>query len=301
MNALLPQGLLPQGLLVTGAIIWGLGWLPLHHFASVGLVGIPLILLVYGLLSLLAMPVLFRERLAWMSQRNALLAIAVCGGGATAALVTALAIGDVVRVMLLFYLAPVWGVLGGWLLLGERLTLLRVGALLLAMFGIALTLGVGVSSELIRPLSGNDWLALAAGLGFSLNNLATRAADQVPLGSKTLAPFVGSALIAVVLCPLLGEYPPPLTLELSWQIGLMALGWLLSMAAVQYGVSHIEAGRAAVLVVFELVAAVLSSAWLGAQAIGIHEWSGAALVTLAALIASWPERPALTAIRSPSL
>lgn len=291
--------LLPQILLVTGAIAWGLGWLPLHHFASLGLVGMPLVLLVYGLLSFIALPVLWRERRVWFPQRNGLLAIAVCGGGATAALVTALAIGEVVRVMLLFYLAPVWGVLGGWLLLGERLTLLRVGALFLAMLGIALTLGI--SSELLQPLSGSDWLALAAGLGFSLNNLATRAADQVPLASKTLAPFVGSALIAAVLCPLLGEYPPSLSFELSWQISLMSLGWLLSMAAVQYGVSHIEAGRAAVLVVFELVAAVLSSAWIGEQAIGIHEWTGAALVTLAALIASWPERPALTAIRSPSL
>jgi len=291
--------LLPQILLVTGAVAWGLGWLPLHHFASVGLVGMPLVLLVYGLLSLFAIPVLWFERRAWMPQRNGLLAIAVCGGGATAALVTALAIGEVVRVMLLFYLAPVWSVLGGWLLLGERLTPLRVGALLLAMLGIALTLNI--SSALTHPLSGSDWLALAAGLGFSLNNLATRAADQVPLASKTLAPFLGSALIAVVLCPVLGEYPPPLSLTLSWQIGLMALGWLLSMAAVQYGVSHIEAGRAAVLVVFELVAAVLSSAWLGNQAIGTHEWLGAALVMIAALTASWPERLALTVIRSPSL
>ena len=291
--------LLPQILLVTGAVAWGLGGLPLHHFASVGLVGMPLVLLVYGLLSLFAIPVLWFERRAWMPQRNGLLAIAVCGGGATAALVTALAIGEVVRVMLLFYLAPVWGVLGGWLLLGERLTPLRIGALLLAMLGIALTLNI--SSALTHPLSGSDWLALAAGLGFSLNNLATRAADQVPLASKTLAPFLGSALIAVVLCPVLGEYPPPLSLTLSWQIGLMALGWLLSMAAVQYGVSHIEAGHAAVLVVFELVAAVLSSAWLGNQAIGTHEWLGAALVMIAALTASWPERPALTAIRSPSL
>lgn len=293
------MSLLPQTLLVTGAVAWGLGWLPLHHFASVGLVGMPLVLLVYGLLSLFAVPVLWFERRAWLPQRNGLLAIAVCGGGATAALVTALAIGEVVRVMLLFYLAPVWGVLGGWLLLGERLTPLRIGALLLAMLGIGLTLDI--SSALTHPLSGSDWLALAAGLGFSLNNLATRAADQVPLASKTLAPFLGSALIAVVLCPVLGEYPPPLSLALSWQIGLMALGWLLSMAAVQYGVSHIEAGRAAVLVVFELVAAVLSAAWLGNQTIGTHEWLGAALVMIAALTASWPERPALTVIRSPSL
>ncbi len=70
------------------------------------------------------------------------------------------------------------------------------------------------------------------------------------------------------------------------------------MAAVQYGLTHLEAGRAAVLVVFELIAAVLSSAWFGSHAIGPNEWLGAALITTAALIAGWPERPLSIATRS---
>jgi drug/metabolite transporter (DMT)-like permease len=67
---------------------------------------------------------------------------------------------------------------------------------------------------------------------------------------------------------------------------------------VQYGLTHLEAGRAAVLVVFELIAAVLSSAWFGSHAIGPNEWLGAALITTAALIAGWPERPLPIATRS---
>ena len=107
------------------------------------------------------------------------------GGWATAGLVGALSEGDVVRAMLLFYLAPVWGLLGGWLLLGEQLSVLRVSALLLAMLGIGLTLGV--SRDSFAALQPTDWLALSAGLAFALNNLATRAADQVPLLSKSVA------------------------------------------------------------------------------------------------------------------
>src|SRR5690606_10729371 len=86
----LMNSVLPQLLLVVGATVWGLGWLPLHHFASVGLVGMPLVLLVYGSLSVIALPVLWRQRQAWLPQRGGLLVIAICGGGATAALVTAL-------------------------------------------------------------------------------------------------------------------------------------------------------------------------------------------------------------------
>jgi len=290
------NSLMPQGMLIGGAIMWGLGWLPLQFFAARGLAGMPLVLLTYSLLSLLAVPVLWQQRRRWASQYRQVLTMGLCGGWATAALVTALADGNVVRVMLLFYLAPVWAMVGGWLLLGERLSGTRLFALGLAMLGIGLTLGI--TGEALDAPGANDWLALSAGLAFSLNNLATRAADRVPLASKALVSFIGSVLLGGLFCLLFRQSIPPLDLTLTWQISLLALGWLVSMAAVQYGLTHLEAGRAAVLVVFELIAAVLSSAWFGNHAIGPNEWLGAALITTAALIAGWPERPLPIATRS---
>ncbi|MFC3608229.1 DMT family transporter [Stutzerimonas tarimensis] len=290
--------MLPQLLLVSGATLWGLGWLPLQFLSNQGLEGMPLVLLTYSLLSLIAVPVLWAQRQHWRAQYLHVVAMGLGGGWATAALITALADGHVVRVMLLFYLAPVWSVLGGWLLLGERMGGLRVLSLALAMVGIGMTLGI--SSDALRPLDGNDWLALSAGLAFSLNNLATRAADRVPLASKAVVSFVGSALLGGLVCSLLQQTPPPVTATIAWQVGLLALGWLVAMTAVQYGLTHLEAGRAALLVIFELIAAVLSSAWLGDQQIHSREWLGAALITGAALIAAWPERQvSLSPARSP--
>lgn len=78
------------------------------------------------------------------------------------------------------------------------------------------------------------------------------------------------------------------------------LGWLPLHHFANVGL----VGMPLVLLVYgslSVVAAVLSSAWLGAQSISPNEWLGAALVTFAALIASWPERPVLTAIRSSSI
>lgn len=278
----------PELILLLGASFWGLGWMPLAYLSAQGLVGMPVVLYTYGLLCVPALALLWAQRRAWWLQRRALLMICLAGGWATAGLVGALSEGDVVRAMLLFYLAPVWGLLGGWLLLGERLTRVRIGALLLAMLGIALTLGV--SRETFSTLSGSDWLALSAGLAFAGNNLATRAADRVPLLSKAVVAFVGSALFGGLFCLLQGTPLPVASPSLWGLIALFGLFWLVAMSAAQYGFSHVEASRAAVLVVVELLVAVLTAAWFGDRELGLREWCGGALVLGAALLAEHPER-----------
>ncbi|MEN0105356.1 MAG: DMT family transporter [Pseudomonas sp.] len=289
MNMLLK----PESILLLAAVIWGLGWMPLQYFNGVGLSGMPVVLATYGLLCVLAVPLLLWQRSAWWPQRYALLAICLFGGWATAGLVGALSEGEVVRAMLLFYLAPVWGLLGGWLVLGERLTLLRVAALLLAMLGIGLTLGV--SRESFSAFGSADWLALSAGLAFAINNLATRHAEQIPLTSKAVVAFLGSTSLAWIFCTVQGSSLPPLDLLMWAKVALFGLFWLVAMAAAQYGFTHVEASRAAVLTVVELVAAVLSAAVFGDRELGLREWSGGALVLLAALLAARPPRePSIT-------
>ena len=85
------MNLLPQLLLVAGSALWGLGWIPLQLLAERGLIGMPLVLLTYSLLGVLALPVLWAQRRQWAPQSRQLLAIALFGGWATAALVSALA------------------------------------------------------------------------------------------------------------------------------------------------------------------------------------------------------------------
>jgi drug/metabolite transporter (DMT)-like permease len=190
-------------------------------------------------------------------------------------------------------------VLGGWLLLRERLTALRLVALVLALAGIGLTLGV--NAQTFSSRTAIDWLALSAGLGFALNNLATRAADQVPMLSKTVAAFVGSSVFAGAACLLFAQTLPTLAPTIWLWIALFAVGWLLlATLGAQYGVTHLEASRAAVLVVFELIAAVLSVAWFNDEVIAPRTWLGASMITLAAVMAGWPERSPAQLMRSTS-
>ena len=149
----------PEWVLILATVLWGTSWLPLQAFAAQGIDGFPMVLASYGLIAVFALPLLYWQRAGWWQQRWGVLGIVLFGGWANAALLSSLSLAeDLVRVMLLFYLAPVWGVLGGWLLLRERLTALRVAALVLALAGIALTLGV--NAQTFASLTAIDWLQL---------------------------------------------------------------------------------------------------------------------------------------------
>jgi drug/metabolite transporter (DMT)-like permease len=70
-------------------------------------------------------------------------------------------------------------------------------------------------------------------------------------------------------------------------LAVLAYGFvwlLLATVTWQYGVTHLESGRAGVVMVAELLVAVLSATWLGDEHLSPVEWTGGALIALAALI-----------------
>ena len=82
-------------------------------------------------------------------------------------------VGDVVRVVLLFYLMPLWAVLLARLLLDERSTALALLRVALALAGAAVVLWPqGGGWPLPRSLA--DWLGVVGGFAFALNNVMLR-------------------------------------------------------------------------------------------------------------------------------
>lgn len=289
MDLPLPQGHahpsptphLAAGVLLFSASLWGLSWLPLKWFAAQGLGGPLVTLLAYGLVGLIALPLIWRQRRDWRKQWGLLLALVLVGGWANTSFVHALMQGEVVRVMFLFYLSPVWAVLGGWLFLKERIPPLRWAAVGAALMGLWLFLGQDLHA---LRFSASDGLALSAGLCFAANNVIARAAQGVPMLSKTLAVFVGCGLISLALHATPGQAMPALP-GLVW-LAVLAYGgvWLLLATATwQFGVTHIESSRAGVILLAELVVAVLSAVWLGTDSLSAREWAGGTLIALAAL------------------
>ncbi len=269
-------------LLVAG-LLWGLTWMPLKYFGTQGLSGPMLTLTSYGLVGLLALPWLLWRRHAWWPQRGLVALFALTGGAANLCFVSALMHGEVVRVMLLFYLAPVWGVLGGRIFLAEPLTQLRIAGVVLAVTGAALLLGGPAIID--TPPGIVDLLALGAGLLYASQNIVTRAADATALDAKALFVFVGCGVLSAIIVGIGGQPLPPLSGVLAAQLlGFSGIWMLAAMLFTAWGVTHLEAGRAAVLLVFELVAAALSAMWIAGERLDGMEWVGAALITGAALL-----------------
>ncbi len=264
------------------ASLWGLAWWPVKWFATSGLSGAMLATAAYGVIGIAGLPMMLGQIDRWRSQSLLLGAIALLGGWANASFVQAMLAGDVVRVMLLFYLAPVWSVLGGRLMFGENIEPLRAAAMALALAGAFLVIGGSGFGD--RAPSSVDLLALSAGMAFAGSNLATRAARRVPLLSKTVAVFLGCTLLGAISVWLQQDGWPSLDGRLAAALGVFALVWLVAgTAAMAYGVSHLEAGRAGVILTAELCTGVLSAVLIGERSLSALEWSGATMIAAAVL------------------
>jgi drug/metabolite transporter (DMT)-like permease len=269
--------------LLASGVVWGLIWWPLKFFAGAGLDGHAIGLTAYSLVAVAALPLIWRERRHWRPEAGHLLLIGLFFGCANMAFTAALTMGSVVRAMLLFYLLPAWGAIGGALFLRERIGPRRLLAVLLSLAGVFVI--VGGPAALRQPLSVADGMALAAGLCYAAAGIANRKAAVIPLASRTLVSFVGCMAVSLlalgVSAPTLPALPAATWVLLALFAGLWLLGGTLLTT---YGVTHVPASRAAVLQVVELLVAVGSSVWLADEALQAKEWIGGALITVATLI-----------------
>ena len=274
----------PVLILLFSATLWGLSWWPVKQLVAVGLTGPLLPMLAYGVIGLGTSWMLWQERHQWRRQTGLLVGLAFVGGWANTSFVSALMLGDVVRVMFLFYLSPVWSVLGGRIFLGERIPPWRMIAVAVAVVGLWLVITGGAAPQNVS-LTLADVLALTAGLGFAANNIIARAAQEIPLRSKTVSVFLGCGVLSGLAVLWQGEPIPDLP-TVAW-LGVLLYGfnWLLVATATwQYGVTHIESSRAGVILLAELLVAVITASWWGGEHLSAIEWIGGALIAGAALI-----------------
>lgn len=275
---------LPVFVLLGASVLWGLTWLPLKAINEMGIDGIGLIFLAYGMLALALTPLLLKQFSIWKGHKRIMLLIALFGGGANLAFTYALINGEVIRVMVLFYLLPVWGVAGGRFFLKEEIDRWRYLGVFLAISGAFLILGG--FDVLDAPPSWIDLIALASGLFFAMNNLLFRAVQAVPVGSKIGSMFFGCfALAGMFLLAGIEQFPLGIG-ENAWLMLVMyALFWLLlANIGSQWGVTHMEAGRSSIIIILELITAVISATLIAGETMTYVEWTGGALIMMAAFI-----------------
>jgi drug/metabolite transporter (DMT)-like permease len=274
--------------LLFSATLWGVIWYPLRLLNEHGLNGLWSSVVSYGVALLAGALYAWRHALNWREDKARLALMALAAGWCNVAFVMAVIDGTVVRVLLLFYLSPVWAVLLGRWLLGERASRMALAVVGVALVG-ALVMLWDERLGLPWPQVAADWLALSSGFGFALSNVLVRQMREVSLPAKTLASWVGVVLVAVVWIGLGGHTVPVVTAPTV--LGAVALGLfgIIAMTlAVQYGVTHMPIHRSSVILLFELVAGAVSSQWLAHELISVREMIGGALIVVAAYIAARP-------------
>ena len=275
----------PVAALFAGAIVWGLIWYPYRLIEAAGISGLLATTLTYAVALLLGL-VLFRRHLRGARVDRWLVAIAVASAGCNLGYVLAVLHGEVMRVLLLFYVAPLWTVLLARLLLDERLTRAGLVVVALSLAGATIMLW-DPAAGLPWPRQGAEWLGLAAGFLFALSNVLIRRADHYGIALKSTAVFAGIVVIGmagtILVEPAAIRAVPTLS-DRGWVL-LLAVGVVLLVInpVVQYGLARVAAGRAIVIFLFELVVAALASWYLAGETMGAREWLGGALIVAASV------------------
>ncbi len=287
--------------LALNALVWGLSWWPLHQLHAHGLHPLWATAAVFALATLV---LCFISPQGWrhFKQYPQLWWLMAASGLTNIGFNWAVTTGDVVRVVLLFYLMPTWALLLAWWMLGERPTRGALMRLSLALLGVVLVLKTPESPWPL-PQDLPDVLALLAGFTFALTNIWLLRLQHTPESSRMVAMFGGGALMATVcaaVATFAGVIPPVEVVSLNgfddstlqalttcapYVVGL-SFAFLVSNFTLQYGAARLSAHTTAMVMMSEVVFASVSSVALGASTLSWRIGLGGGMIVLAALLAS---------------
>lgn len=292
---------LPHLALVLNALVWGLSWWPLRELQAEGLHPLwssSATYLLGAVVLLCAMPHVLAEFL----KHKPLWLLALAAGTTMVGFNWGVSIGEVIRVVLLFYLMPIWSVLLARVVLKEAISLkavLRVG---LALVGAVLVLSP--EGELGFPVPSNmaEWLGLMGGAAFALNNVLLRHQAERTAQARLFAMFVGGVVaptaVAIVLAAVLGEG----NAIVQWPVvpggyGLFvllafAVTLLVANYGLQYGASRLPANVTSVVMLSEVVFATLSAIVLTDEVLTLQVGIGGVMILLAAGLSALDDKSA---------
>jgi drug/metabolite transporter (DMT)-like permease len=217
-----------------------------------------------------------------------LLILAAAAGLTNACFNSAVALGDVVRVVLLFYVMPLWAALLARIILKEPITPIVVTEMVLGLSG-AIMVVYQPSAGLPIPQNLAEWLALAGGLLFALNNVFLKKLRHIPASycsmTMVFSAFFVSGLCAAMLsavgiisAPALNNTQSLLTIVV-WS-GLFLIG----NSCLQYGASRLAPNLTSILMLTEVLIGAGSAWMLGASQVRTQDIVGGALIIAAGLV-----------------
>lgn len=276
--------------LLGNALVWGVSWWPFRQLGALGLHPLwatALVYLVAMVVVLLLRPSTWRN----FGQSPVLWVLMIAAGLSNVGFNWAVTVGDVVRVVILFYLMPAWVVLLAWPILGERPNAGSLSRLALALAGVIIVLKTD-ASPWPWPSDLPDYLALMGGFCFALTNITLRKLGSAPPTSSMLAMFAGGALMAS-LAAVWGMHLgmvlplPAASIDLALGVGGLSLMFLVGNFGLQYGAARLSANTGALVMLSEVVFASVSAVLLGAGTLTPRILLGGGLILLASIASVW--------------
>ena len=195
------------------------------------------------------------------------------------------------RVMLLFYLSPLWTLIMAHFWLKERTNKRGLAVIVLSLIGAFIMFWQ--DGALPLPNNKAEWLALSSGLGFAMTNVITRHSSNLSITAKSMAVWIGVLLMSLIFIVFQdAPFPNLMSMHLSQVLVMVFIAFLLMAATflVQYGITHIPVTKASVLFMFELVVAAVASYFLTDENLSARECFGGALIVVSALFAATNEQ-----------
>ena len=272
----------PNLTVVIACLFWGTYWIPLRFIndsqnGSVWPIAISFILLalilVNGIIKSIKKSLFKKNYFFLLGSFFAALGIGLYS--------ESLLRGEIAKVVVLFYLAPIWGTIFARYILNESFGINRIFSIILGLIGLEII--VGIEKGIFFPSSLVEWIAIFAGLSWSLGTTLFHLAKTTTSAEKTAVTGLMVGILFLFFCLIPGgrtlELPlPVINLDLNkiyfWII-LFSILWLLPSILLTYlSVEILDPGRINILLAFEVVVGFISAAFLTSELIGFRELLG---------------------------
>lgn len=261
------------------AALWGIWWIPIRYLESLGLSGALASVSMNAGAALAALVWLLLRRGDLRLNRRAILG-AVLVAVATTTYSVAITMADVVRVILLFYLAPAWGKVIEWAFLGHRWTWASSVAVAMSLFGAYLVLGGEVS---LAAIGAGDALAVLSGVAWAAGAALIFTGGRAgPMGLSLITALAASMIgIGFHIAGVGG--PGGIDAEALGQGAVGGAIYVLPILVLTlWSAQRLSPAVISFLLTAEILSGVLSGVWLLDEPFGAMQAAGAVLILMAA-------------------
>ena len=285
----------PNLTVIVSCLFWGTYWIPLRSIDSVNSGSVWPIFLSFLLLALILVKPLIKSITNIFINKNYFF-LAGCFFAALGISLysESLLRGEIAKVVVLFYLCPIWGTIFARFILNHSFTIKRIFSIILGIIGLEII--IGFEKGIILPSTTVEWIALLAGLMWAMSMTLFNLANTTSGIEKTSLTSFLIPFVYLFLCFIPGGRNLAIPYSLLsihpiyiWMI-LFAIIWLLpSILLTYFSVEVLDPGRINILLAFEVAVGFLSAALLTSEIIGFREYIGAIFVVSACFVdvSSW--------------